>query len=60
MTTWIYLKGISLSETGQERKTNALWFHLYVESKQTRLKNMGLRGWGKEGQVGNSKVLIKR
>lgn len=43
----------------RQRKTNALWFHEYVESKKNRLRKMGLRGWGKEGEVGNSQVLIK-
>ena len=31
-TTWMDLEGIMLSEVSW-RKTNAVWFHLYVESK---------------------------
>ena len=31
---WVGLEGILLSEIRQ-RKTNTVWFHLYVESKQT-------------------------
>ena len=32
--TWIDLEGIMLSEISQTRKTNAVWYHLYVESKK--------------------------
>ena len=30
--TWMDLEGIMLSETSQ-RKTNSVWYHLYVKSK---------------------------
>jgi len=37
-TTWVDLEGIMLSEINQ-RKTNTLWFHPYVEfKKQNRQK----------------------
>ena len=38
--TWMDLEGIMLSEISQ-RKTNTVWYHLYVESKKyNRLVNM--------------------
>ena len=33
VTTWMDLEGIVLSEINQ-RKTNTIWFHLYVKSKE--------------------------
>ena len=33
-TTWMDIESIMLSETSQMRKTNTIWFHLYVESKK--------------------------
>ena len=33
VTVWMVLEGIMLSEVGQ-RKTNTIWFHLYMESKK--------------------------
>ena len=32
-TAWMDLEGIMLSEVSQ-RKSNSLWYHLYVESKK--------------------------
>ena len=38
--TWMDLEGIMLSEISQ-RKTNTIWYHLYVESKEyNKLVNM--------------------
>ena len=37
-TEWIDLGGIMLSEISQ-RKTNTIWFHLYVESKTQNKQN---------------------
>ena len=34
MTTWVDLEGIIISEISREIKTNAVCFHLYVESKK--------------------------
>ena len=33
-TTWMDLEGIMLSEISLQRRTNALCYHLYVESKK--------------------------
>ena len=30
-TTWMQLEIIILSEVSQKRKTNTIWYHLYVE-----------------------------
>ena len=30
-TTWMQLEIITLSEVSQKRKTNTIWYHLYVE-----------------------------
>ena len=52
--TWMDLEGIMLSEIGQ-RKTNAVWFHLYVETKkkahktETDSKTQGMIWWLSEG-----------
>ena len=47
VTAWMGLEGIMVSDITQ-RKTNAIWFHLYIESneqnKQTKQKqNHGCR-----------------
>ena len=41
VTTWMDLEGIILSEISQsEKKTNTVWFHLYVKfSEQNELTN---------------------
>ena len=31
--TWMQLEIITLTEVSQKRKTNSIWYHLYVESK---------------------------
>ena len=35
VTTWMHLESTMLSEVSQ-RKTNTIWFHLYVKSKEQR------------------------
>ena len=37
--TWMALENIILSEVSQ-RKTNIIWYHLYVESKKMIRRNM--------------------
>ena len=32
VTMWMDLTGIMLSKISQQRKTNTVWFHLYMES----------------------------
>ena len=37
-TTWIKLESIMLSELSQtKKKTNTIWYHVYVESKNAKL-----------------------
>ena len=60
MTTWMELKGNMLNEISQG-KTNTVWSHLYIESKNSQTHRngeyngscQGLRGGG------NGKVLVK-
>lgn len=59
MTTWIYLKGItSLSETVQAEKDKCSMVSFNMWNLKTDLEKW-VEGWGKEGEVGNSQVLIK-
>ena len=49
--------GLILNEINQE-KISSVWSHLYVESKNIKLKNSGsrmavTRGWGVGGKCGN-------
>ena len=37
--TWMDLEGILLSKICQKRKTNTVWFQLYVESKKQNKQN---------------------
>ena len=37
MTAWMDLKGVMLSEISQT-KTNIIWFHLYIDSKEQKNK----------------------
>ena len=34
VTTWMKLEGIMITEISQKRKTNTVWYHLYVASKK--------------------------
>ena len=52
MTTWMNLESIMLNEINQTQN-NALWSHLYMESKNVKLIEtesgmMLSRGWGLE------------
>ena len=62
--TWMDLEGIVLSEISQ-RKTNTVWYHLYVESKKyNKLVNIIKKpthreqtsGYQWEGERGNIRV----
>ena len=33
-TVWMELENVTLSEISQQRKTNTIWFHSYVESNE--------------------------
>ena len=37
--TWMDLKGVMPSEISQ-RKTNTVWYHLYVESKKKKIQQI--------------------
>lgn len=55
-TAWVNLEGIMLREINQ-RKTDIVFSHLYVESKKIELGHRhqpgGCQGVGWEGSVGN-------
>ena len=38
VTTWMKLEGIILSEVYRHKKTNTVWYHLYVESRPRKVK----------------------
>ena len=60
VTTWLYLEGIIISEISQ-RKTNTVWYHLYVEPKnveftETKSRIVVARGSGDEDGADSMKI----